>query len=75
VLQRRGLTRAVTPPIQNFDGLSNADYLAVLGNTTPAPDSNGDIGPNHYVQMVNHLFAVYAKNGSRLFGPAANYTL
>jgi hypothetical protein len=33
------------------------------------PDPVGDVGPNHYVQMVNVSFAVFDKNGNRLVGP------
>ena len=28
-----------------------------------------DVGPNHYVEMVNLVFAVYSKTGTRLLGP------
>ena len=27
------------------------------------PDPNGDVGPNHYVEMVNLAYAVYDKAG------------
>ncbi len=33
------------------------------------PDTVGDVGPNHYVQMVNSAFAIYNKDGSLLAGP------
>jgi hypothetical protein len=55
-------------PIQNFDGIGNV-------NGVLPPDTNGDVGPNHYVQMVNLSFAVYNKSGVRLFGPANTNTL
>ena len=29
----------------------------------------GDVGPNHYVEMINLVFAVYSKTGTRLLGP------
>lgn len=35
------------------------------------PDPVGDVGPNHYVQMVNTHFAVFDKSGSQLAGPTA----
>ena len=34
------------------------------------PDPVGDVGPNHYVEMVNLTFAVYDKSGNVLLGPA-----
>ncbi|HBI23230.1 MAG TPA: hypothetical protein DDX84_03250, partial [Nitrospiraceae bacterium] len=38
----------VTMPstIRNFEGVSNV-------NGVLPPDTNGDVGPNHYIQMVN----------------------
>ena len=32
-------------------------------------DPNGDIGPNHYIQMVNTTFRIYDKDGNSLLGP------
>lgn len=55
-------------PIQNFDGLGN------LNGVLP-PDTEGDVGPNHYVQWVNLSFAIWDKSGNLLYGPAAGKTL
>ncbi len=62
-------------PLKSFDGLSNADNQSVLGFRVSPPDTDGDVGPNHYVQWINLTFAVYDKNGTKLFGPAAGNTL
>ena len=35
------------------------------------PDPVGDVGPNHYVEMVNLAFAVYDKPAICCSGPAA----
>jgi hypothetical protein len=43
-------------PILNFEGLAKADG----GGWTP-PDTNGDIGPNHYIQTVNIGLGIYDK--------------
>jgi subtilase family serine protease len=59
---------AVPAPFLNFEGVGNVD--AVL-----PPDTNGDVGPNHYVQWVNKTFALYSKTGSLLYGPAAGNTI
>lgn len=48
-------------PIMNFEGLSGADNKAMFGSPSTPPDVNGDIGPQHYVQMVNTLFQVFDK--------------
>ncbi len=55
-------------PIQNFEGISN------LSGVYP-PDTQGDVGGNHYVQVVNSNFAVYSKTGTLLLGPAALHTI
>ncbi len=51
----------------NFEGLGGEGYVP--------GDPNGDVGPNHYVQMVNSSFAVWDKQGHLLYGPALNRTL
>ena len=60
----------VTMPstIRNFEGVSNV-------NGVLPPDTNGDVGPNHYIQMVNLSFAIWDKSGNLLYGPANNNTL
>lgn len=57
--------------VQNFAGIKNADNPF----TVLPPDTNGDVGPSHYVQMVNISFAIWDKSGNLLYGPAANNTL
>lgn len=48
-----------------------------LVNTTGVnpPDTVGDIGPNHYVQMVNTRFQIFTRAGVSVFGPANINTL
>ena len=60
---------AISAPIQNFEGLSNQDNFNFFGFRVNPPDPVGDVGPNHYVEMVNLMFAVYSKTGARLLGP------
>ncbi len=45
----------------NFDGVSAQGYAP--------PDPSGDVGPNHYVQMVNVRYQVWNKSGGSLLGP------
>ena len=47
-------------PLLTFDGINWE-----RGAGTP-PDTNGDVGPNHYVQAVNDSFQVFDKSGKRL---------
>ena len=42
-------------PLLQFDGIN-----AAQGNGVP-PDTNGDVGPNHYVQSVNDSYRVFDK--------------
>jgi hypothetical protein len=62
--------RTVGPTLANFEGLSNQDNFNLLGGRVNPPDPVGDVGPNHYVEMINLAFAVYSKAGVRLAGPA-----
>ncbi len=48
-----------------WDGIKNYDNPSYI---TP-PDTNGDVGPNHYVQWVNLSLAVYDKSGQLKLGP------
>jgi len=45
------------PPIMNFPGMSYT-----LGGSGWPPDTNGDVGPDHYIQTVNTSIAIYNKN-------------
>jgi len=67
-LQNRPGTASMPSPIQNFEGLNNV-------NGVLPPDTNGDVGPNHYLQWVNLSFAIWDKTGTLLYGPAVGNTL
>ena len=55
------LTPRAPSAIQNFDGLD----ISASGGWVP-PDPNGDVGPNHYIQVVNIALGIYNKSGSQL---------
>ena len=61
----------------NFSGIGNG-FTGPAGtftvNSAP-PDTNGSVGPNHYVQIVNTDFAVFNKSGLAIFGPVPINTL
>jgi hypothetical protein len=61
----------ISPPRINFEGVANSANPRLIS----PPDPDGDVGPNHYVQMVNVQYAVYSKAGTRLVGPAQVGTL
>ncbi len=62
---------SIAPPALTFEGLANANNVRLVS----PPDPVGDVGPNHYVEMVNLVFAVYSKTGTRLLGPLRLGTL
>lgn len=58
-------------PSTNFNGLGQgfSGPSGTFSVTSAPPDPNGDIGPNHYVQVVNADFAIFSKNGIVILGP------
>jgi hypothetical protein len=76
------LQSSVGPPLlptlnSNFEGVGNG-FTGPQGTfTVPAvpSDSNGSVGPNHYVDIVNNDFAVFNKNGMVIYGPVPINTL
>ena len=57
-----------TTQIGGFPGASNNDNGQVLGFLIAPPDTDGDVGPNHFVQMINSVTTIYDKNGNQLLG-------
>ncbi len=55
-------------PSQNWEGINNV-------NGVLPPDTQGDVGPNHYIQWVNLAYAIYNKTGTKLAGPTNGNTL
>ena len=64
-----GALRAFAPPAMapvegvNFEGIPATGVLP--------PDTVGDVGPNHFIQMVNSAFSIYDKTGNLLAGPTS----
>jgi hypothetical protein len=54
-------------PSRNFDGIG-IQQLPPVSRYLP-PDTVGDVGPNHYVQMVNRGVAIYSKTGRQIVAP------
>jgi hypothetical protein len=52
----------------NFAGVSNV-------NGVLPPDTQGDVGLNHYVQWVNLAYSIYNKSGTKLSGPTNGNTI
>ncbi len=62
-----GPGRAPTAGAVSFEGVKQGDP----GTGGVPPDPIGDVGPNHYVQMVNVAFTIFSKTGAVLTGPTA----
>jgi hypothetical protein len=58
-------------PTLNFDGIG---FPGVACSCAP-PDTDGEVGPTEYVQMVNQGFQVFSKSGASIYGPADIATL
>ena len=61
----------------SFDGVGDG-FTGPQGTfsvTSAPPDTTGDVGPNHFVQMVNTDLAVFSKTGTVLYGPVPTNTL
>jgi len=56
-------------PTVNFDGASNQDNFNVFGGRVNPPDTVMAVGPNHIVEMINLVTAIYDKNGNTLVAP------
>ena len=61
VHQTAGATVAA-PTVASFEGTSNVDGVV-------PPDTDGAVGPNNYVELVNQHYQVFSKTGVSLAGP------
>jgi hypothetical protein len=69
-----GAIQTATPSVNAISPLVSFGGIGNLSGVLP-PDTNGDVGPSHYVQWVNLSFAVYDKAGGLLYGPASGKTI
>ena len=65
-LVKQIITPAATmpAPVLTFDGMNSSQS----GCMCLPPDTDGDVGPNHYVQSVNSSIKIFDKNGNPLNG-------
>jgi len=66
---------SIPAPVVNFEGLRNEDNFNIFAFRVNPPDPNGDVGPNHYVEMINVVFGIFDKQGNLLLGPVDTGTL
>ena len=67
VIQNKFVKNDSIPIMLNFDGVGCTGM--------PNPDTDGDVGPDHFFQMVKSSFAIWDKQGNLLYGPAENKTI
>jgi len=58
-------TPTMPGPLLTFDGMNSSETAC---GCLP-PDTDGDVGPNHYVEALNVAFRVYDKSGTPLTPP------
>src|ERR1044071_7246318 len=59
----------IPSPSVSFDGNSSDDNLAAFGGRVLPPDTNGVVGPNHFIQTTNLLVGIYNKSTGALVVP------
>jgi hypothetical protein len=57
------------PEVGQFEGGSDDENETVVGFRIAPPDTNGDVGPDHYVQYINLIVNFYDKDGNVQLGP------
>ena len=68
IQSKTGELNTISGPIKNWEGINN-----IYGYYPP--DTDGDISPDYYVQMVNVSFQIWDRAGNSLYGPVDNSTL
>ena len=63
-----GTGPSMPAPANNWEGLGNS-------NGVLPPDTQGDVGLDHYVQWVNLSLAIWDKSGTLVYGPVDGNTL
>lgn len=62
----------IPTPITTFEGMGTG--LAGFTVQSAPPDTDGDIGPNHYVQIVNSGVTIFNRSGTPVLGPVNTNT-
>jgi subtilisin-like proprotein convertase family protein len=67
VVQSAAGTGTIPSTIANFEGMGTG--LSGFTVQSAPPDTVGDIGPDHYVQIVNYSLTIFSRTGSVVLGP------
>lgn len=71
--RNRNAPQVLPTPSLVFDGNSNQDNANLFGFRLSPPDTEGDVGPNHYVQVINLTIRIFDKAGTPLI-PARKFS-
>jgi subtilisin-like proprotein convertase family protein len=63
----------IPTPITTFEGMGTG--LPGFAVAVAPPDTDGDIGPNHYVQIVNSSLTIFNRTGGIALGPITTKTI
>jgi MYXO-CTERM domain-containing protein len=66
-IQTQAGATPIAAPSVSFEGIG-AGMAGYNVQFTP-PDTDGDVGPNHYMQVVNSSLAIFSKTGTTTMGP------
>ena len=66
VIQTDPVPEVLPGPSLSFEGISNQDNFNLFAFRVSPPDTVGDAGPNHYVQVVNLVIRIFDKTGAPL---------
>lgn len=64
-----------TMPVVQGGPTPGVNFAGIAFTGPRPPDPIGDVGPNHYIQMVNVQIAIFNKTGTLLAGPVAVSTI
>ncbi len=64
LIRQSAQAAAMPTPIASFDGISSVQS----GCGCLPPDTDGDVGPSHYIQSVNTSIKIFDKSGNALNG-------
>lgn len=72
LLQESAGTLALTTQVSGFPGSSNHANGDLFGFLIAPPDTDGQVGPNHFVQMINLVTTIFDKSGNVVMQPVGS---
>ena len=66
---QESIGQQITAIGSGFFGASNNDNGSILGFLIAPPDTDGQVGTTHFMQMINLLTTIFDKSGDIVLGP------